>query len=297
MTKTKRLALFFIVAISLVQGGWTASAQKSEVDIFAGVDFKYRSIMLNDKMYEFLINVTPAAKWRFGNDWQIAAQAFIPIVNNFGDYYKNPRINVASISKEVSFGNNFFKLSGGLFSKERFGVDLKWLWTTTSWFALEGQVGVTGYYTMATDWQFSEMNRLTGLLTARFYLQDSDTEFRLSGGRYNYGDYGGRLEWLKHFRYISVSVFGQYGDRYGEIYEMDGTRETKHFGGGAKLIVMLPLQGKAERSHVVRLRPASNFRVTYDYWADINAMQTYMTDPEENERTGNFTNVKWGISR
>lgn len=273
-------------------------AQQSKVDIFIGADLKYRSIWLNDKMYEFLINLTPGVKWQFGDNWQLTAQAHIPIVNHYGDYYKIPRINMAVLSKELQVGQHYFKFSGGLFSMERFGLDAKWFWPLSSWFALEAQLGYTGCYSFATaDWGFSHIDRLTGLLTLRFYIESCETEFRLSGGRFNLADYGGRVEWFRHFGNISVGVYLEGGNRYGKFEQMNGAVGTRRYGGGAKLIVMLPWQGTAERKHTVRFRPASNLRFTYNHRAEVNALKTYTTDPEENERIGNFYNVKWGIMR
>ncbi|MCQ2307868.1 MAG: YjbH domain-containing protein [Bacteroidales bacterium] len=293
----KALVLLVLLPIAL-QMPKTLVAQKSKVDIFAGVDLKYRSIWLNDKMYELLINVTPGVKWRFGDCWQVTAQAFIPVVNDFGGYYKSARLNAAVVSKEFQAGSHYLKLSGGLFGGERFGVDAKWLWPVTSWFAMEGQLGFTGYYVLTTsNVEFSYMDRLTGLFTARFYLKGSDTEFRISGGRFNLGDYGGRIAWLKHFKHISVSAFIHGGNRYGEVYKMDGTYEEQRIAGGACIVVRLPFQGDRQHEKTLRVRPASNFRMTYDYMAEANALKMYVTDPEENERTGNFTKAKWGITR
>ena len=293
----KAFALLVLLPIAL-QMPKPLVAQQSKVDIFAGVDLRYRSIWLNNKMYELLINVTPAVKWRFGDGWQVAAQAFVPVVNDFGGYYKGVRLNMAVVSKEFQAGNHYLKLSGGLFGKERFGVDAKWFWPIKPWFALEGQLGFTGYYTFnVNSIGFSYMDRLTGLLTVRFYLKDSNTEFRISGGRFNLGDYGGRIAWMKHFKHISVSAFIHGGNRYGEVYKMDRTYEEQRIAGGASIVVRLPFQGDKNSGKTLRVRPASNFRLTYDYMAEANALQMYVTDPEENERTGNFTKAKWGITR
>ena len=297
--KAIKKVLAFIVFLTIaLQMPKPLVAQQSKVDIFAGVDIRYRSIWLNDKMYELLVNVTPGVKWRFGDDWQITAQAFIPVINDFGDYYKSPRLNMAVMSKEIQAGNHYFKLSGGLFSGERFGADAKWFWPVTSWFAMEGQLGFTGYYSFTTsDIGFSYMDRLTGLLTARFYLKNSETEFRISGGRFNLGDYGGRIAWLKHFKHVTVSAYIHGGNRYGEVYQMNGAYWEQRIAGGASIVVMLPFQGGQKCEKTLRVRPASNFRLTYDYMAEANALQMYDTDPEENERTGNFTKAKWGITR
>jgi len=262
----------------------------NSLDFFMGADLSYRCIMLNGRIYDLLLNLSPAVKWRFGSDWLISAQAFVPVINQYGEHYKYLRINVADISKEISAGNNYFKFSAGLFSRQRYGFDAKWLWAVCNWFALEGQVGITGVYKMWDEWGFSKMDRLTGQLSARFFLESSNTELRLVGGRYIYGDYGAKAMWLQHFsNFLSVGAYAQWGDKYGT----SAPSMMDHLAGGAVLVMALPLQGKPGKK--VRFRLADNFRLTYDYNADGYAVKMYDTDPEENERSGNFRRAKWGF--
>lgn len=262
---------------------------RSRVDLFAGVDLNYRCIMLNERVYDFLVYATPGVKWHFGDGWLISAQAFIPLVNQWAAYYSYPRINVADISKELTLGAHSLKFSAGIFSRERFGLDAKWLWPVCDWFALEAQTGLTGWWTMSGRFGFSPMERVTGLLTARFWMEEAGTELRLSAGRYIYADYGVRFEWLRHFsRYVSVGAFVQWDEKYSQYY-------SRSWGGGARLIIMLPWQGNGRRRFTVR--PASNLHVTYDYWADPYAMRMYDTDPEENLREGHFEGGPgWGFN-
>ena len=85
-----------------------------QVDFFMGVDFNYRDISY-DKLYEVLINLTPGVKWNMGKQWQVAAQALIPVYNDYGDRYKRIRLNMALLSKELYFKERYFlKLSGGM---------------------------------------------------------------------------------------------------------------------------------------------------------------------------------------
>lgn len=292
----RRLLFFAILGLTFF-GGLNSYAQEHKFDFFLGADFNYKNTVQSTRIADFLITLTPGAKWRFGKDWTVSAQGSFPIVNNYGDAYKYPTLKVASVAKEFTFlSDQCFKLSGGIFSNNRYGVDAKWFCPVSPWFAMEAQVGFTGYYSMTSTWSFSKLDRFTGLLTTRFYLEKWETEFRLGGGRYNYGDYGVRAEWFKHFaNFLSAGIFVQWGDKYGTYQNKGGELTIAHWGGGAKLIIMLPWQGSKEKK--VRFRPASNIRLTYDYWADPVGMKTYMTDPEENERTGNFSNAKWGFTR
>lgn len=85
-----------------------------QVDFFMGVDFNYRDISY-DKLYEFLINLTPGVKWNMGKQWQLAAQALIPVYNDYGERYKRIRLNMALLSKELYLKERYFlKVSGGM---------------------------------------------------------------------------------------------------------------------------------------------------------------------------------------
>ena len=285
-----------VICFPVLATGQSSSASK--LDFFVGADLGHRQDM---RKYEFLINVNPAVKWHFGDGWTVNGQVILPVFNQFGAYYKYPRLGVVDISKELQLGNHLIKASAGIFSAQRFGLDVKWMLPVCEWFALEAQLGWTGFYEMTSRWSFSPVDRITGLLSVRFYIPKENTEIRLSGGRYNYGDYGTRLEWLIHFKnFCSVSVFAQAGSHYGTgtnalVEKGEPSYNGIPAGGGAKLILMLPLQQKNSAKRVV-FRPASNFRLTYDARADAFGMKTYATDPEENEREGNFEKASWGFN-
>ncbi len=252
-----------------------------QVDIFMGVDFNYRDIWWR-RLYDLLINLTPGVKWNMGKGWQASAQALVPVYNDYGDRYKNVRLNLAVLSKEFDLSKDLcLKVSGGWFSDERYGIDFKGMWAVNRWLALEMQTGLTGFCSMADGWEASTPKRWTGLLGADVYLHPYDTEFRIRGGRYIYTDYGGVVEGMRHFKHCTVGVYGQYSS--------EGSTNV-----GFKVIVMLPPYKRTR--HKVNFRPASNFRLTYNKEADGYSNRMYNTDPEENEREGWFNpdSFQWG---
>lgn len=87
-----------------------------------GADFNYRDIYFNNRVYDVLLNLTPGIKWNMGHRWEVAAQVFVPVVNQYGDRYKKVRLNMAVLSKQLVVGQHWkMKLSGGLFGSERYG--------------------------------------------------------------------------------------------------------------------------------------------------------------------------------
>ncbi len=260
----------------------SAQTRPGTVDVFMGVDLHYRDINFNHRLYDVLVNLTPGVRWNMGHRWEAAAQALVPVCNQYGDYYKNVRLNMAVLSKQLAVGNHWkVKVSGGLFGSERYGLDVKNLLIFNRWLAFSAQVGLTGYCLMATGWEASKLGRLTAWAGPEVYLQRWNTQLALRGGRYVYGDYGMEGEGFRHFRHTSVGCYATYSSR-GKL------------DAGFKVIVMLPpYQRTAGR---VNIRPASHFRLTYSVEAKEHSNVTYFTDPEENERTSRFDRdlLPWG---
>lgn len=282
IAKVERLANIFLIMTVFPFDG-NARSSKTRVDLFMGVDFNYRDIFHN-KVYEILLNLTPGVKWYIGDNWQLAGQALIPVYNDYGNRYKKVRLNMAVLSKEWDWdGIQFLKVSGGLFGMERYGLDVKWMYPVNRWLALDAQAGITGHCSMAAGWECSKMRRMTGQAGLNVYIENVNTEFRLHGGRYIYEDYGVKGEIMRHFRHCTVGVYAQYNDKEKE-------------NGGFKIVMMLPPYKR--KSSKLRVRPASNFRLTYDANGLPYAVKMYITDPEENEREGNFNRegLRWGAN-
>lgn len=277
----RALLLYLTMIFPLV--GWTQSAQEAKVDLLMGAELNYRDLFHN-KVYEVLVNLTPGVKWYMGNQWQLAGQAIVPVYNDYGARYKRIRLNMAVLSKEWDLnGRHFFKASSGLFGGERYGLDIKWMYPVNSWLALDMQAGFTGYCSMAVGWECSRMERLTGQGGVNIYIEKVNTEFRLHGGRYVYEDYGVRVEAMRHFRHCTVGLYAQYNDK---------EKET----GGFKIVMMIPPYKR--KTNKVNIRPASNFRLTYEANGLPYAVRMYTTDPEENEREGHFDRqrLRWGAN-
>lgn len=259
-----------------------AQSRAGEIDIFMGAQLNYRDIFFNGRIYDVLVNLTPGVKWHLGDHWEIAAQALVPVFNQYGDRYKNVRLNVASVSKQFGFFDRWrMKVSGGWFGYERYGIDVKNMVIVNPWLAMTAQIGLTGYCSMASGWEASTMGRLTAVVGPEFYLRQWNTQLSLRGGRFVYKDYGVVAEGFRHFRHVSVGAYASYNNVWKE-------------NAGFKIIVMLPPYKRRHRK--VNFRPASNFRFTYSAEADSYANYMYMTDPEQNEREGWFDHdlLPWG---
>ncbi len=273
-----------LVGFLLLSGlpAW-AQMRPGQIDIFAGVDFNYRDIFHNDRLYDVLINLTPGIKWNMRNRWEASAQVVIPVVNQFGEGFSNKvRLNMAVLSKQFPIKNRMkVKLSGGLFGASRYGLDVKSMWIANKWLAFTGQAGLTGYCSLASGWEASTMKRLTFLIGPESWLESWTTQMWIKAGRFIYGDYGVQAEAFRHFKHTSVGIFASYSDIGKE-------------NAGFKIILALPPYKRTRRK--INFRPASNFRLTYNVSSDYYSNRQYFTDPEQNERNGWFDRdmLPWG---
>ena len=278
------MTLALVAAVHIYAQDEAGHSTSPQVELFCGADLNYADVNFA-RLYNLLINLTPGVKWHLGNDWLIAANAWVPLINDgYDSRYHMARLNTAVVSKELHFENarQHAKISVGLFSRERWGADVKWMMPVNDWLLLNAQAGLTKHWALGFDMYGNSETDFDGKLTAtaiagaNFYLTPWNTEFRLSGGRYINEDYGAQLEVMRHFKYCTITA-------YAQLHERGNTRYSNHTeAGGFKVVMMLPPYQKRTKKLV--LRPPSNFRLTYIAQSDGISMRMYNTDPEENER-------------
>lgn len=296
MVRTKSI----VIAILLVASYISVSAQQVDtesstgqnacIELFSGIDFNYRDILL-DRPYQVLLNLTPGFKWHIGDHLQFNAGFIVPVINQYGKSYARPRIDILSLSHQFKVGKLAVKPSIGLFTQERYGFDLKAMYPISDWFALEGQMGYTGYMSMATEWLMSPLSRVMALGGFDIYLKKWNTQFRLIGGRFLKDDNGLYCEGYRHFNHTSVGLYLQYSD-----FNSNNGRQYSSVNGGFKIIIALPPYHRSHKK--VQFRPSDAFRFTYNMNADPHSCKTYFTDSEQNERHGWFSTdiLPWGAN-
>lgn len=247
--------------------------EEMKLDFFVGADLNYRDVTWN-RVYDILVNLTPGAKWSIGNGWQVGAQALVPVYNDYGSEYGKIRVNVAELSKECNWNKFNLKASAGLFTRDRYGFDVKGMYHISDMLSLEAQAGLTGYCSMADGWQSSTLGRISAVGGANVYVRDYQTQVRLRAGRFLYEDFGFIGEVFRHFNHCSVGMYYKYSNKYEKN------------NGGFKIVMMIPPYQRSKRK--VAFRPKSNFRLTYNLRGDAYGVKMYETDPEENERNGWF---------
>ena len=261
-----------------------------QIDLFCGAELNYGDTNVM-RLYDVLINLTPGVKWNMGSGWMMAGQLSYAAVNNgYNKKYNYLRLGILALSKELSFkDDNHLKFTAGLFSRERYGVDVRWMKPINSWLMLQARAGLVSTWWLSTKEQEFDTRKwtTTAVVGANVWIDKWATEFRLSGGRYINEDYGMEGEVYCHFKHCSIGAFVQWHETYYQYL----VKNTYNYSGGFRVVMMIPPYKKSEKK--VTVRPASNFRLTYNAQSDGYSMKKYHTDPEENEREYQ-TNVKWG---
>lgn len=274
------IIVFLFLFLELGHSKANAQATMSGLDIFSGLDFQFKDMDF-ESQYQFLIRLTPGFKWDMGNHWQLAGQVRIPIVNQYGYEYRYVNLTVLDISKEFRISNLYLKASAGVFSGERYGLDLKSFFPMCDWFAFEGQAGWVGLLTINPNWYINVPYRFVWTFGGDVYFPKSNTQLRGVIGQYLYHDFGVEAEAMRHFNHTTVSIFGRWSNEFG-------------YDAGFKVVIALPPYHRKHR--MVNFRPASNFRLSYLVMFHQFGNQMYSTDPEGNERDGWFSRdfLPWG---
>lgn len=275
-----------------------------QTELFCGAELFYRDVNFL-RIYDVRLNATPGVKINMKQDWQIAGQVQIPLVNlGYDKRYGMVRLSMANVSKELHFSKakQHLKITAGLYGQDRFGGDVRWMYPVSKWLMFNARLGLTSKWGLGFDFkrntevQFENNWDAFCVVGANIWLDKWDTELRASGGRYmsgsstsdDFDNYGVEGEVARHFKHCTATAFMQYHR------PMKTTGGTHKLAGGFRVVMMIPPYKKSTRKVV--FRPASNFRLTYNAQSDGYSMKKYRTDPEENERT-NPVNIPWGTDK
>ena len=234
-----------------------------------------------DYIYEVQFNIAPAVEFSLWSGGSLTGQVIIPIYNNphldkEGNYV---RPGFIALSQDFRLpGPVFTRLTVGKLNANRYGVDLSltYPFKNPHW-TLKMQAGYTGW-TYFSDGYLTLGREFTPNfhITGSYYYSRFDLQIDVSAGKYLYDDdYGGRIDFTRHFGETSIGVFAMYSG--GEP------------NGGFHFAIPLP-PGKRGRKHHVRILPPRYFNWEYRARHQIPHGLTYEYSPAEN-RSADYFNL------
>lgn len=246
-----------------------------KVDIVVYPEISFRNIKL-EKMYDWLVNLSPAIEFSAWKGMKFTGQVIFPLVNQYGEQYKQIRPGYITVSQQVRFPYNWFaKVTTGIFNQDRWGMDLKLFRPLTNQrFALKMQAGLTGASSFWNwQWYYSVPERLTWSIGGQYYNPRYNVQCQVSTGRYLAGDYGMRVDMMRHFRHSTVGFYGLKTNK-------------SNMNGGFYITVALPPY--KQKRNKIRITTAGYFNLEYNAGADFYYGRIYKTDPGENVSQENF---------
>lgn len=257
-----------------------------KIDITFEPDLWYRSVSY-DQMYDVIVNILPTVNIAMGKGWNFNAQLIVPLFNDgYSERYSNVRPNIITAGKLFRFGKkHYLSATAGLFTEERYGVDVRYFYPINNHFSIDCRLGVTGYCSMAWGWECSTMKRVSGFAGVQYYNKATNIQAGIKGGRFIYGDYGGQVDIVRHFKYVAIGLIAQYSD-------------AMKLNGGFSITIALPPY-RQKRRHRVSVMPSNYFYLTYNAGTEPFAGRYYRVDSNENPAGGGFNPLfmEWGINK
>lgn len=237
----------------------------------------YPGIMLvnNDlnRLYRVAVDIQPALEMQLWKGASLRAQACLPLINNEIGKWDCIRPGYLTIRQAFRFGRHWQGyVAGGNFSNDRQGIAASFCY-----FSADGRLtvgaegGVTGIsHLYSSNWWLGKWKRTNAMLTAGYYIPRCNTQVKVEGGRFLYGDDGVKGTLSRYFGEYIVGVYAMY---------TDGEKNAGfHFS--------IPLPGKKRsRRKGMRVMLPENFSFQFDMrggneYARRRLGEGYRTEPK-----------------
>ncbi len=181
-----------------------------KVDVVVYPEFQFQNFKLS-KMYDILLNISPAIEVSFWKGMKFTGQVIFPIVNEYGQRYRQIRPGFLTLSQTVRLPHRIFMSANvGFFNNFRWGVDVRAKhFFKDERFYVDARLAYTGRGWFE-DWAYYHGYKwtLTGHVGGSFYWPKYNTQFSLKAERFLMEEFGLRGEMVRHFRYASIGFYG-----------------------------------------------------------------------------------------
>ncbi len=229
-----------------------------------------------DHLFDYAIRLAPVVAitpWQGG---RITLQPIIPISYRLpkGDSKHYIQMGCTNISQQFLSTKRWqLAAAAGFFHMERMGVQANLTFHATKQIDLALEAGQTGEtYVHKGGIHFGKWKQTNIMAKADYYEPHTKLQIELQGGRFPYGDYGGRLDVTRHFSEYAIGVYG--------ILTGGEHNAGFHFA--------IPFGGKRQRRRTfIRLRLPEYYAMEYSMnsffkYTQENMGLSYMTQPDQN---------------
>lgn len=284
------------VSQSTIGGNWTSSKELGynlsdinrikktnrsygKVDLVLYPEFFFRNIRYS-VMYEVLLNLCPTLEVSLWKGMKFTGQLVIPIVNDYGTFYEKVRPGMVTLSQSFRLPwRTNVTASVGFFSDFRHGASLfvEHYLPRNQWgqFWIDGRVDVTkaGRF---DGWTYKYQHQpalVTGYAGVNYYWKQHNLQLSLRGHRFLRGEYGVRAEMVRHFRFVSMGIYGSKIEKK-PMYAHDG------FNAGFMFALNFPPRKSKRHGWIPRVE-AGNMALRYNAGGDKRYGYYFVTAPDD----------------
>ncbi len=264
-------------ALQLLKGVTPQAASTGKIDVTVVPMMTLVNNKL-DHLFDYTIRIAPAIATTLWKGARFTVQPIFPILyyTEENDTKRFIQIGQANLSQQI-LSTRRWQLSSaaGFFYEGRFGIQAKvgFHACRNLDFYLDGGFTGEANYTKKNGFGVvRNSSQLNYMLRADYYEPYSKLQIELQGGRFLYGDYGGRLDITRHFGEYAIGVYG--------ILTGGEHNAGFHFA--------IPLGGKRQkRNAFVRVRLPEYYSMEYGmqsyykYWQERMG-ERYTTQPDAN---------------
>ena len=254
-----------------------------KTDIVVYPQVQYRNYVIN-KIYTFLITVSPAVEISLWPGNKLTGQVVIPILNEYGESYGRSQVRQGyiTISQDYRWKNLFLTGTFGTFNNMRWGADLQARYVFKDpRFAIDGEIAYTGTsWFNHWRWKVGKMNTLTWSAGGSFYWPRFNVKFDLHLQQYLLGERGVHFQFIRQFRYATIGFYAtkvQHAGNHG-------------FNGGFRFAINLPPYKYKRHGYVPRVLPSHNINTTYNAGNERTYGKTFAPRADRNFGTDNSFN-------
>lgn len=252
-----------------------------KVDVLVYPELSYKNVIIT-QIYQVLFNLSPAVEVSLWNGMKFVAQMVVPIYNDgYGSRSSKvrPRYIMAEQSVRLPY-QTWATLSVGLFSNQRYGVDLsaKHVFKDEH-FTIDGRLGYTKTYIWdGFKFLYGTESVWTWNLSGSYYWTRYNLESRLKVEKHILGEKSVRVDFIRHFRHASIGFYAM------KAKDIDSE-------GGFLFQIALPPYKNKRKGYIPRVTSSDQFGLEYwATWMRYGEYGTYQTRPGQNVMSRNSFN-------